>query len=589
MESFRDAVRELDPEVSDEHVSALNLNHIVQIGKITVKDLQERCRRITGRDGSPLYVAAYRLRLRVKGQADDIPSTPSRLSRHAVASVSLCPDARLQEVLRRQLHEFGVSSRHVHALRTLCDSEIPMYERLMAMDRPTFKRLQSDARFKLPGVMSILRLAYLNEGGSEAVVALRDDDDAAAAAAPGWPSALGVWLARHVDNDDDDADRAHLMNFLGRLDDRLQMTRPHRDVQKSRASLVTQCCVLFGLVDHVRRDAGATFRETMPFDMDNAGLQRFFVRIFTAWRRNPTCNQRKTTTVTASPVAKMLVTLIKTATKAGVFPNIVARRTTFSLSDIQSELSNDADEAMQVVPSASCRPNRLPTEDSVRRLMDAAGKNTQNALLLTLFVTTGLRLRAVARITVAHIWDERRREARQSFVVREKNSVDRTIVPCETLRAAIRRFVVDGNGARYRYAFANRATNVLPPSGGGIRKRIARLCCDAGVPFVNPHAFRAYVVTMLRRNGVDAEHVSRFVGHKLLQTQNVHYWKENADAIGADVLADNDAYTVRGLQRRINAARQALASLQARRDRMLRLSSTMSTHAVDEAIRTLIF
>lgn len=259
---------------------------------------------------------------------------------------------------------------------------------------------------------------------------------------------------------------------------------------------------------------------------------------------------------------------MKTATKAGIFNRVVFRRNTFNPKNISEEMISivrgDSKCGMEGNQSP-VKKKKVPTSEEVQKLRDAASENPRDGLLVAILSTTGLRLKAISKLTIHQIWDQRKRCAQRSFVVIEKNSEQRLIQPCDGLRMHIESFASSPSGRNcQRYVFSEKGKSRSPPSPLTVRRRLYAICTRAGVRPLNPHSFRAYVITMLRERGIRPEVACKFVGHKSLQTQNQYYWMEDVESLASNVLSTSDGDTVRGLQRQILDAQERLNAVSGR-------------------------
>lgn len=498
------------------------------------------------------------------------------LSKEAMQSYTLSEDGQLQRALMKEMQYREINILHIRGLQRLC-KELGSFHNLMSMDSMKFKALLRDPKHKR--VIHIVRLAYIAEGGNPDVVAKCSGSKMLTDSQPelsDWPPAWGAWMEKHIPEHED---REHVMRFLSALDEKNHQTQPTRSRQNSRRSLCDRAKVLFGTVKRMIHSTPHSFQTIMPYEMDTDQMTHFLADLVHTWHFNsdPTY-KRKTQNISQSPMAKVLVTMMKTATKVGLFPNVVMRRNLFRLPDVHAEIQTHTDpeelatreESEVNIGARRCKP---PTEDMVDRLRAVAQTDPRKKLFLALLTTTGLRLRAISQITIHHLWDAKRNVVNDHFVVSEKNSEPRTIKPNNELREAIECFVGSAQGRSCLYVMSHKVRARLPPNCITLRRYLEEMCHAAGIPVLNPHAFRAYLITTLRQRGVEPEVACKFIGHKTIQTQNTYYWKEDLESVTTSVLTNEDENTVRGMRRRIQDAQEQLAALRMQKERLLMLQA----------------
>ena len=285
--------------------------------------------------------------------------------------------------------------------------------------------------------------------------------------------------------------------------------------------------------------------------------------------------------ICTSKMASRLIGLMKTATKAGIFKNVVLRKNTFNPRIIKEEMMAITGEEETTDPTQEpplVKTKKIPTSEEVQKLRDAAASESpRDSLLVAVLSTTGLRLKAISRMTIHQIWDRKQRCAQKSFVTIEKNSEQRVIQPCETLRRHIEAFASSPSGRNcHRYVFSEKGKSRFPPNSLTLRRRLYGLCSRAGVRPLNPHSFRAYVITMLRERGIGPDVACKFVGHKSLQTQNQYYWMEDVESLAMNAISTSDGETVRGLRRQILEAQERLNAASGRAECLRALEPTVN-------------
>ena len=462
-----------------------------------------------------------RVRLQVQGKAAGKRAADCPLTEREIRDVAFCDDEPLQSAVKNVLLRRKIYYKHINALRRLC-ARFASHAAFMSMDHGTFAGLREVSGSRLG--LGILRDTYLAQGGRREVVELPADAAALVetqVVLADWPRRLTTWLSSNLT---EPGEMEHVLAFLQPIDERLRQQFPLRDASSSRKSLSDMALVLF----NVLRDMSSTtsIREAMPFDMDNAALRTFLARLLLAWLGRTSCRKRSTLRVCESRMAKCLVNLVKTATRCGVFPNVVIRPATFAIRDLYDAMQGlvGAAElsALEDGTDVQQRRSHVPNDDTVARLKAVAERDPADQLLLAVLSTTGLRLRAITRLTVQHLWDAEGQQPAAAFHATEKNSERRVIVPCRELQEAIRSYMASPHAQHCVYVFAAKHRTTRAPTKHVLARRLQRICQEASIDFINPHAFRAYLITMLRERGLPTDVACKFVGHKCQQTQDTH-------------------------------------------------------------------
>ena len=191
---------------------------------------------------------------------------------------------------------------------------------------------------------------------------------------------------------------------------------------------------------------------------------------------------------------------------------------------------------------------RVPADPMVRRtyreeeldsMEDVCRFDSERHLLLILLREIGLRVNALCHIRYRDLVDENHLP-REQCQVYEKARTIRRFITSDKLKAAIARHceslrtleLAEGVVLGDLYVFAGAASRVKPqkyfsPTGTVTLRRwlkeIAELAGVSGVK-IHPHAFRHTIVGQLIDAGNSMEIVSKYMGHKSVDTTSNHYW-----------------------------------------------------------------
>jgi len=167
-------------------------------------------------------------------------------------------------------------------------------------------------------------------------------------------------------------------------------------------------------------------------------------------------------------------------------------------------------------------PKRLPvvpTEAELRRFYEAVWKarRTQDMVLVRTFLYTGVRVSELTRIRLEDVDLERC----QIRINRGKGSKDR-IVPFPSSFREVLALHVDGmrkQGATHLFESVRRK----PYTDRGVRKIIARYAEAAGLAHkVSPHKLRHFLLTWLKKQGLDDALIQPYSGHATRRSLEVY-------------------------------------------------------------------
>lgn len=235
--------------------------------------------------------------------------------------------------------------------------------------------------------------------------------------------------------------------------------------------------------------------------------------------------------VAAGYVHDAVTRLLRGAIRNGVFEPAVRCGEAIRGRDLRARMrALEAEDPRRWRSEPPPRAERVPegglTEDDVGRLLEASRRlGPRHELIVLLLCTTGLRARAVAEIQRRDVWDAEAGRVRPSWSVLEKFSQRRHLQPCAELRDAMARYLSTTAAAADGYIFARPlAPPGRPPARSLARAVLETVCRRAGLPRVNPHRFRSYIVHVFLRNRNTLDHAAKFLGHRSASVTFKHYW-----------------------------------------------------------------
>ena len=173
---------------------------------------------------------------------------------------------------------------------------------------------------------------------------------------------------------------------------------------------------------------------------------------------------------------------------------------------------------------------RTFTEEEIDGMLTTSREDPKMHLLIVLLSEVGLRLSALANLKYCDLVDARD-TPRHICNVLEKGRSRRSFVTSDQLKEAVAassvrlRAVSTELGHTKIYVF-NELRPLVPVAvntiGNWVRKIAAR--ADVTGVKVHPHAFRHTIVGRLMDAGNSLEVVSKYMGHKSVDTTSSHYW-----------------------------------------------------------------
>ena len=164
-------------------------------------------------------------------------------------------------------------------------------------------------------------------------------------------------------------------------------------------------------------------------------------------------------------------------------------------------------------------------EHEVHLLKGASKTSVVDQLVVTLMSQTGLRCRAVAWLRLDSVYDRAKKTVRRTGVAREKNMCVRHFPIGEELRVCFERYIQEYGRRCVHWLFPSPRNTNNHIATCTIQRIIKRLCIRAGITSaVGTHGFRKFVVRTLMASGNSLEYISKWLGHKHVETTFRHYW-----------------------------------------------------------------
>jgi len=157
--------------------------------------------------------------------------------------------------------------------------------------------------------------------------------------------------------------------------------------------------------------------------------------------------------------------------------------------------------------------------------------NVKDQLLITLLREVALRNSAICNLKLENIVEQSMNTPLHSCKVREKGNKIREFITSNTMKTLIIRYLHEYRDVigLDKYVFS-RDKNLLTKMGSStLNNVLKRIGAKAGVTNVNvqAHTFRHTLVGELMDAGNPVESVSKFIGHKSVDTTITYYWLKN--------------------------------------------------------------
>ena len=181
---------------------------------------------------------------------------------------------------------------------------------------------------------------------------------------------------------------------------------------------------------------------------------------------------------------------------------------------------------VSIAPTVSHHPPPPGFNEREVHLLKAASKaSVADQLVVTLMSQTGLRCRAVAWLRLDSVYDRAKKTVRHVGVAREKNMCVRHFPIGEELRVCFERYIHEYGRRCVHWLFPSPRNTNNHIATCTIQRIVKRLCIHAGITStVGTHGFRKFVVRTLMASGNSLEYISKWLGHKHVETTFRHYW-----------------------------------------------------------------
>ena len=185
---------------------------------------------------------------------------------------------------------------------------------------------------------------------------------------------------------------------------------------------------------------------------------------------------------------------------------------------------------------------RTFTASEIEAMVAACKGDSKLILLMVLLSEVGLRQSAIRHLRLRDVADDRG-EPRHICAVKEKCNARRCFVTSDKLKECIKNHATVISAAAedagrspaevYLMSCPGATRSDAPVTSATIGQWLKKLAKSAGVTdvVVHPHAFRHTIVGNLMDAGNSLEVVSKFMGHKSLDTTSSHYWVANVQEL----------------------------------------------------------
>ena len=170
---------------------------------------------------------------------------------------------------------------------------------------------------------------------------------------------------------------------------------------------------------------------------------------------------------------------------------------------------------MGVMPT---RHRKHFTEREVGELYAFARKNTRDHLMITMFLTTGIRISALSSIS----WDNVHLDQRMVQVIEKGNKIRNIYLHEDLLLAFKDQYEMEPRG---RYVFSSGKQRTRHITARHMRAIFYKLSHKSGVkgPHVHPHTCRHTLVHALWKAGNSLDRIAKYLGHESPNTTSKYY------------------------------------------------------------------
>lgn len=172
----------------------------------------------------------------------------------------------------------------------------------------------------------------------------------------------------------------------------------------------------------------------------------------------------------------------------------------------------------------------------VAQLLSTA-KSLQDRCVIVVLAHTGLRRRAVAWMQLSAVWDGV--QVRAEGYALEKGSLTRSFTIDDLMAQCLTDYILHerrgGPSSPWLFPSRYKPAQCIHPSTLALRLR--QHCDRLGIvgQHARPHGMRRYTVAALLRAGNRIEDVSRWLGHRAMQTTYQNYWDSTVHDISREM------------------------------------------------------
>lgn len=171
------------------------------------------------------------------------------------------------------------------------------------------------------------------------------------------------------------------------------------------------------------------------------------------------------------------------------------------------------------VPKATHKLPYVPSEEEIARYYQVvwAGQNLQDALLIKVLLYTGVRVGELVKIQLADV-DLGQCQIR---ITAGKGAKDRQVPFPPSFKEALSLHIQGQHSKRATYLFESSWQRAY--SERGVRKMLARYGQAAGLSHpISPHQLRHFLLTWLKKQGVDDALIQPYSGHASRQSLEIY-------------------------------------------------------------------
>lgn len=161
----------------------------------------------------------------------------------------------------------------------------------------------------------------------------------------------------------------------------------------------------------------------------------------------------------------------------------------------------------------------IPTEEEIKKYYEAVwqAKNTQHLVMIKTLLYTGIRVGELIKVKISDIDFDKC----QIRINRGKGGKDRVVPFPASFREILSMYVTQIQEKKYVYLFESSWKKAY--SDRGIRKILMRYTQEAGIESsVSPHKLRHFLLSWLKKQGIDDALIQPYSGHDSRQSLEVY-------------------------------------------------------------------